>query len=204
MFKAELLKYGKKHLARKLGLFRSSCPKAFLRKGVLKICSKITGEHPCRSAISIKMQRNFIEITLRHGCSPVNSPFARTTSGGLLPIWSRLILTVLNAFPGEIIISCLHVRTDSKVSLAWIEALNKEFQTFVQNRVVEIRKKHLARKLGLFRRSCPNVFLRKDVLKICSKITGEHPCRSAISIKVQSNFFQITLWHGCKFTVNFL
>ena len=29
----------------------------------LKICSKFTGEHPCRSVI---------EITLRHGCSPVN------------------------------------------------------------------------------------------------------------------------------------
>ena len=38
----------------------------FLRKGVLKICSKFTGEHPCRSAISI------IEIPLRHGRSPVN------------------------------------------------------------------------------------------------------------------------------------
>ena len=33
----------------------------------------------------------------------------------------------LNAFQGEIIISCLHVWTDSQVSLAWIEALNKEF-----------------------------------------------------------------------------
>ena len=27
----------------------------FLRKGVLKICSKFTGEHPCQSAISIKL-----------------------------------------------------------------------------------------------------------------------------------------------------
>ena len=55
-------------------------------------------------------------------------------------ILSRLILTVLNAFQGEIIISCLNAWTDSKVSLAWIKALEKEFQTFVQNRVVEIRK----------------------------------------------------------------
>ena len=30
----------------------------FLGKGVLKICSKFTGEHPCRSAISIKLQGN--------------------------------------------------------------------------------------------------------------------------------------------------
>ena len=43
-----------------------------LRKSVLKICSIFTGEHSCQSAISIKLQSNFIEITLRHGCSPVN------------------------------------------------------------------------------------------------------------------------------------
>ena len=29
--------------------------KYFLKKGVLKICSKFTGEHPCRSAVSIKL-----------------------------------------------------------------------------------------------------------------------------------------------------
>ena len=32
---------------------RSSRPEAFLREGVVKICSKFTGEHPCRSAISV-------------------------------------------------------------------------------------------------------------------------------------------------------
>ena len=62
----------------------------FLGKGVLKICSKFTGEHPRRSAISIKLLCNFIEITLRHGCSPVNllhifrTPFLKNTSGWLL------------------------------------------------------------------------------------------------------------------------
>ena len=55
-------------------------------------------------------------------------------------ILSRLILTVFNAFQGEIIISCLYAWTNSKDSLAWIKALHKEFQTFVQNRVVAIRK----------------------------------------------------------------
>ena len=52
--------------------YRSSRPEVFLRKVVLKICSRFTGEHPCRSVISIKLQRNFVEIALRHGCSPVN------------------------------------------------------------------------------------------------------------------------------------
>ena len=61
---------------------RSSPPEVFLRKDVLKICSKFTGKHPCRSVISIKL--------LRNGCSPVNllhisrSPFPKNTSGELL------------------------------------------------------------------------------------------------------------------------
>ena len=69
---------------------RSSSSEVFLGKGVLKICSKFTGEHPCWSAISIKLLCNFIEIGLRHGCSPVNSlnifrtSFPKSTSGGLL------------------------------------------------------------------------------------------------------------------------
>ena len=59
-------------------------------RGVLKKCSKFTGEHPCRSVISIKLLCNFIEITLRRGCSPVNllhifrTPFPENNSGGLL------------------------------------------------------------------------------------------------------------------------
>ena len=52
-------------------LSRSSPPEVFLGKGVLKICSKFTGEHPHRNVISIKLCC-FIEITLWHGCSPEN------------------------------------------------------------------------------------------------------------------------------------
>ena len=36
---------------------RSSPLEVFLGKGVLKIYSKFIGEHPCRSAISIKLQK---------------------------------------------------------------------------------------------------------------------------------------------------
>ena len=70
--------------------YRSSLPGVFLGEGLLKICSKSSGEHPYRSAISIKLLCNFIEITLRHRCSPVNlmhifrTPFLKNTSGGLL------------------------------------------------------------------------------------------------------------------------
>ena len=65
---------------------RSSRPEVFLVKGVLKICRKSTGEDPCRSAISIKLQRNLIEIARCHECSPANllhifrTPFPKNTS----------------------------------------------------------------------------------------------------------------------------
>ena len=65
-------------------------PKGVPRKGVLKICSTFTGEHSCWSATSIKLQSNFIEITLQRGCSLVNllhifrTPFLKNTSGRLL------------------------------------------------------------------------------------------------------------------------
>ena len=71
-------------------MFRTSHPEVFLRKGVLKICSKFTGEHPCRTANSIKLLCNFIEIALRNGYPPVDlshifrTPFPMNTSGLLL------------------------------------------------------------------------------------------------------------------------
>ena len=42
-------------LIRILFIEKSSSPEVFLGKGVLKICSKFTGEHPCRSVISVKL-----------------------------------------------------------------------------------------------------------------------------------------------------
>ena len=51
---------------------RSSHTEVFLEKGILKICSKFTGEHPCRSLISINFLCNFIKIRLRHECSSAN------------------------------------------------------------------------------------------------------------------------------------
>ena len=64
-----------------LGCCRCSPSEVFLGKGVLKICSKVSGKYPCRSAISIKLLFKFIEIVLRHGCSHVNLlHFFRTLS----------------------------------------------------------------------------------------------------------------------------
>ena len=75
--------------------FRSSHLELFLRIGVLKLCRKFTGEHRYRSVISIKLLCKFIEITFRHGCSPLNllhifrTPFPRNTSWWLLLILLR-------------------------------------------------------------------------------------------------------------------
>ena len=69
---------------------RSSHIERFLVKDVLKIWGKFTGEHSCRSVISINLQSNFIGITLWHWCSPVNllhifrTGFSKNTSGWLL------------------------------------------------------------------------------------------------------------------------
>ena len=40
------------------------------------------------------------------------------------------------------------------------------------------------------------MLLGKGVLKISSRFTGEYPCQSTISIKSESNFIEIALWHG--------
>ena len=69
---------------------RSSRAEVFLRKGVLKICSKFTGEHPCWSAISIKLQSNFFLRTHPDGCfwkKCINQAFPIQINQ---PLYSRL------------------------------------------------------------------------------------------------------------------
>ena len=97
---------------------RSSHPEMFLRKGILKIRSKFTGEQPCQSVISIKLLCNFIEITLRYGCPPVNLlyifriPFPKNTSG-------RLLLTISN-FKKAVLPTTVR-RTRSEATLVCLE-----------------------------------------------------------------------------------
>ena len=72
-----------------------------LIKGVLKICCKFTGEHPCHC--------NLIEIILRHECSLTNllhifrTSFYKNTSGWLL--LNSILLYWLN-WPSKIFIWC--------------------------------------------------------------------------------------------------
>ena len=52
--------------------------------------TEFAGEHSYRSVISLKLLFNFIEIALRHGCSPVNlhhlfiTSLSKKNSGDLL------------------------------------------------------------------------------------------------------------------------
>ena len=80
-----------------------------LGKCVVKICNTFTGEHPCRSVISIDLLCNFTEITLRHGCPPIiccifsEHLFLRSPLEGwswylLLQICTRLMINITEKF----------------------------------------------------------------------------------------------------------
>ena len=58
--------------------------KVFLEKAALKLCSKLTGEHPCRNVISIKLFCNFNNVpeakgVLRKSCSETMQQTYRRT-----------------------------------------------------------------------------------------------------------------------------
>ena len=50
-------------------------------------------------------------------------------------VLSKLMVNVLSASKNHIVINSVYFWTDSQISLAWIRSINKEFKTFVQNRV---------------------------------------------------------------------
>ena len=114
-----------------LGISRSSQPEVLLGKCVLKICSKFTGEHPRRSAISIKLQSNFIEITLRHGCSPVNllnifrTPFLKNTSRWLLLFIPSILIALNN-----------HSRKKKNLALTFLKERFRLIQTIYSDRLI--------------------------------------------------------------------
>ena len=79
---------------------RSSPLEVFIEKGILKICSKFTGEHLCGKAISIKLLCDFIETKLRHECLSENlllifrTSFYKNNYEGLLIhqfIWNETV-----------------------------------------------------------------------------------------------------------------
>ena len=55
-------------------------------------------------------------------------------------VLSKLMVNVLSALKNDIVINSMYCYTDSQISLSWIRSINKEFKTFVQNRVLSIIK----------------------------------------------------------------
>ena len=78
------------------GHIQKQLSRCVLRERCSENMQQFTGEHPCRSAISIKLRRNFIEITLRHGYSLVNllhifrKPLPKNTSRRLLLLINKI------------------------------------------------------------------------------------------------------------------
>ena len=132
------------------------CVGKFLRKFVLtsmqkqppwgvptKSCSEnmhqIKGEHPCQSVILIKLQSNFIEITLRHGCSPVNllyvfrTPFLKKTYGQpLLSMSTKLIFTSKEFFFFRVITIKFYYRLRSSRPMFCKKGVLRCFCVFVR------------------------------------------------------------------------
>ena len=105
----------------------------FLRKGARKICSKlITIEHPCRSVILIKLLCNFVEIKLRHACSPVKTEnknqltSAKAYSESNQTTNFERFAKIVNNFKPNYFYKTLHVRYLTGFwILLWVDILNE-------------------------------------------------------------------------------
>ena len=95
----------------------------FLRKIILKICSKFTGEDLCRSVIPIKLQNNFIEILLWHGCSPIT--LLHIFRARFYQNISRRLLLTVKCIVHEVVAGSSPVEVTSTSNIASI--FSKEF-----------------------------------------------------------------------------
>ena len=111
---------------------------------------------------------NFIEIKLRHGCSPVHLLHIFKTS--FPENTSELLLLELYAY-------CFDETSSLFICLFILPAVIHAL-VFPPN--ISLGK------------------LRSIPPEICSSFTGEHPCWSVISIKLLFNFIEITLQYGCS------
>ena len=156
----------------------------FLGKGILKICSKFTGEHPCRSVISSSK-------ALWHRWSPVNllhifrTPFYKNTSGGLcMPYQGKNVLQFSETFYSWIHFwpwSCWRI-----LFLSYVTDSHRNFSPFQKQ-------------------SCRGVLWKKVFLENLAKCTGKHLCQCLFFNKVAGQackFVKKRLWHRC-FLVNF-
>ena len=137
---------------------RSSPSEVFLGEDVLKIYCKFTREYPCQSVISIKLQNNFIEITLRHRCSPINLlyifNFQNTFSYEHLRVAAsascRISMSILPIFPSSLCysdyyITCINFPIESKGCTMW--SISKYLQRHIQNPAENLHGKFLRKQL---------------------------------------------------------
>ena len=52
---------------------------------------------------------------------------------------SRSMIPIRNSLKDELLFDNVYYYCNSQIALAWIKSTNKEFKTFIRNRVVEIR-----------------------------------------------------------------
>ena len=52
---------------------------------------------------------------------------------------SRSMIPIRNSLKDELLFDNLYYYCNSQIALAWIKSTDKEFKTFIRNRVVEIR-----------------------------------------------------------------
>ena len=93
---------------------RSSPPEVLLKRGVPKICSKFTGEHPCRSVISIKLLCSALQLYKNHTSAWVFSCFFIQYILPL-PILNKVIMKIIKwhlvkKFTGEYPVFFKHLR----------------------------------------------------------------------------------------------
>ena len=121
-----------------LRTFKSNYPEVFLRKAVLRKCSKFTGERPCQSDISIELLCNFIEIAFQHGCFPVNllhffrTSFLKNTSG-------RLLLKIISDESTATVNQYYTSKTFKKLILDLKETVKKYFSSKNINRLIFVQ-----------------------------------------------------------------
>ena len=103
---------------------------------------------------------------------------------------SKLVVNVSQALETELNINRIICYSDSQVALGWIRAKNKEFKTFVQNRVVTIRQ-NVAVKNWEYCRSKENaadVLTRSNSTELLQWLTGPEFLRHSDSHDVKDVF----------------
>ena len=127
----------------------SSPPWVFLGKGVLKICSKLTGEHSCQSEISIKLLCNLHIF---------RTPFPKNTFSGLL--------LYLGHYQASYIISTFST-IDSKIYL-----LKENHVTYIghQNNIARTQSIKLLTLFELYAITCCSMLLHH--LTLCFRYPG--------------------------------